>query len=129
MPSHSLRCPVMGNDAVIDTTLKTLLERKLEVLFPDDFIRRRVRKILGDYGRGAHESEPERVRLAVLKLAGAELRSVEKYTGYAREDYRNILAWAEYPRQAREWVMPDADEKQKMIEADLTEYENWLHDS
>ena len=55
--------------------------------------------------------------------------SVEKYTGYAREDYRNILAWAEYPRQAREWVMPDADEKQKMIEADLTEYENWLHDN
>jgi hypothetical protein len=119
----------MGNDAVTDATLKTLLERKLEVMFPEDFTRRRVRKILGDYGREAQEREPDRVRLAILKLAGAELRSVEKYTGYAREDYRNILAWAEYPRQAREWVMPDPDAKQKMIEADLTEYENWLHDS
>ncbi len=106
-----------------------LLERKLETMFPDDFTRRRVRKILEDYGREAHEREPDRVRLAILKLAGTELRSVETYTGYAREDYRTILAWAEYPRQAQQWVMPDADEKQKLIEADLNEYENWLHDS
>ncbi len=62
-------------------------------------------------------------------LPGAELRTVEKYTGYAREDYRTVLAWAEYPRQARQWVMPKADEKQKMIEAGLIEYEGWLHDS
>jgi hypothetical protein len=119
----------MELEAGTETTMKALLERKLEVMFPDDFTRRRVRKILQDYGREMHEREPERVRLAILKLAGAELRSVEKYTGYAREDYRNILAWAEYPRQAQQWVMPDAVEKQKMIEADLAEYENWLHDS
>ena len=109
--------------------LKMLLERKLESMFPEDFTRRRVRKILQGYGWGVHEREPDRVRLAILKLAGAELRSVEKYTGYAQDDYRTILAWAEYPRQAREWVMPDADEKQRMIEEDLAEYENWLHDS
>jgi len=109
--------------------MTTLLARKLETMFPGDFTRRRVRKILEEYGREAHEREPDRVRLAILKLAGAELRSVEKYTGYAREDYRTILAWAEYPRQARQWVMPGADEKQKMIEADLAEYERWLHDS
>lgn len=119
----------MERDAVTETTLKTLLERKLEMMFSDDFTRRRVHRILQGYGREAHEREPERVRLAILKLAGAELRSVEKYTGYAREDYRNILAWAEYPRQARQWVMPEAAEKQKMIEADLAEYENWLHHS
>jgi hypothetical protein len=119
----------MGNDAVTDAMLKTLLERKLAIMFPEDFTRRRVRKILGDYGSEAHEREADRVRLAILKLAGAELRAVDKYTGYAREDYRNILAWAEFPRQAREWVMPGADEKQKMSVADLTEYENWLHDS
>jgi len=109
--------------------LKKLLERKLQSMFADDFIRRRVWKILQGYGRGAHEREPDRVRLAILKLAGAELRSVEKYTGYARDDYRTILAWAEYPRQAREWVMPDADAKRKMIEADRAEYEDWLYDS
>ena len=109
--------------------MKKLLERKLQSMFPDDFTRRRVRKILLDYGRGAHEREPDRVRLAILKLAGAELRSVEKYTGYARDDYRTILAWAEYPRQARQWVMPDAEEKRKLSEADLTEYEDWLYDS
>ena len=119
----------MENGAGTEATMKTLLECKLAVMFPDDFIRRRVRKILQDYGRAIHEHEPERVRLAILKLAGPELRSVEKYTGYAREDYRTILAWAEYPRQAQQWVMPEADEKQKMIEADLAEYQDWLHDS
>ncbi|MGD8618609.1 MAG: hypothetical protein PVH54_05410 [Gammaproteobacteria bacterium] len=109
--------------------MKKLLERKLQSMFPDEFSRRRVRKILLDYGRRTHEREPDRVRLAILKLAGTELRSVEKYTGYARDDYRTILAWAEYPRQARQWVMPDAEEKRKLIEADLTEYEDWLYDS
>lgn len=119
----------MENNAGTETTLKALLDSKLEVMFPDDFTRRRVRKILQGYGSELHEREPDRVRLAILKLAGAELQSVEKYTGYAREDYRDILAWAEYPRQTREWVMPEADEKQKMIEADLAEYQEWLHDS
>jgi hypothetical protein len=119
----------MENNAEREAAMKTLLECKLEAMFPEDFTRRRVRKILQDYGREKHEREPDRVRRAILKLAGAELRSVEKYTGYAREDYRNILAWAEYPRQARQWVMPEPDEKQKMIEADLAEYEGWLHDN
>jgi hypothetical protein len=119
----------MEKNAGTETTLKMLLECKLEVMFPDDFTRRRVHKVLRDYGSGKHEREPDGVRLAILKLAGAELRSVEKYTGYAREDYRNILAWAEYPRQARQRVMPEAEEKQKMIEADLAEYEGWLHDN
>jgi hypothetical protein len=119
----------MENNAGKDATMKALLECKLEVMFPEDFTRRKVRKILQNYGSGMHEREPDRVRLAILKLAGAELRSVEEYTGYAREDYRNILAWAEYPRQAQQWVMPEADEKQKMVDADLAEYEEWLHDN
>jgi hypothetical protein len=119
----------MENAAGAEDMLKALLEGKLETMFPEDFTRRRVRKILLEYGHEAHEREPDRVRLAILKLAGAELRSVEKYTGYAQDDYRTILAWAEYPRQAREWVMPDADTRREMIDADLAEYENWLHDS
>jgi hypothetical protein len=119
----------METGAGAGVMLKKLLDRKLETMFPDDFTRRRVRKVLLEYGQGAHEREPDRVRLAILKLAGAELRSVEKYTGYAHDDYRTILAWAEYPRQAREWINPDAEEKREMIEADLDEYEHWLHDS
>jgi hypothetical protein len=87
-----------------------------------------VRKTLQGYGAATHEREPARVRLAILKLAGEQLQSVEKYTRYAREDYRTILAWAEYPRQTRLWVRPDPEEKQKLIEADLAEYESWLHE-
>jgi hypothetical protein len=118
----------MKNEARTETAMKALLERKLENMFPDDFMRRRVGKTLQDYGATTREREPARVRLAILKLAGAELQSVEKYTRYACEDYRTILAWAEYPRQTRLWVRPDPEEKQKLVEADLTEYENWLHE-
>ena len=119
----------MEKTAGYQAALKALLERKLESMFSDEFTRRRVQAVLQDYGSGKHAHEPERVRLAILKLAGAELRSVEKYTGYAREDYRDILAWAEYPRQSRQRLMPQGKEKQQMIEADLAEYEEWLHDN
>jgi hypothetical protein len=119
----------MEKNAGTEATMKALLESRLAAMFPDEFIRRRVHRVLQGYGTGVHEHEPGRVRLAILKLAGAELRSVEKYSGYARDDYRTILAWAEYPRQARQWVAPEAAEKQKMIEADLAEYEGWLHDN
>lgn len=119
----------MEKTAGYQAALKALLERKLESMFSDEFTRRRVQAVLQDYGSGKHEHEPGRVRLAILKLAGAELQSVEKYTGYAREDYRDILAWAEYPRQSRQRLMPQGKEKQQMIEADLAEYEGWLHDN
>lgn len=119
----------MEKTAGSQAALKALLERKLESMFSDEFTRRRVQAVLQDYGSGKHEQEPGRVRLAILKLAGAELQSVEKYTGYAREDYRDILAWAEYPRQSRQRLMPQGKEKQQMIEADLAEYEGWLHDN
>ena len=105
----------MQNKAGKDTMMKVLLESKLEVMFPDDFTRRRVRRILQGYGNGVHEHEPDRVRLAILKLAGAELQSVEKFTGYAREDYRDILAWTEYPRQSRQWAMPESSVSGKSL--------------
>lgn len=117
----------MENDPGTETGMKTLLECKLAAMFPDAFTRRRVHRILQNYGNQRHEREPDRVRLAILKLAGADLQSVEKYTGYACADYRDVIAWAEYPRQARQWEMPAGDAKQKMIEADLAEYEDWLH--
>jgi len=108
--------------------MKKLLERKLERMFPDDFTRRRVRKVLENYGSEYHEREPERVRLGILKLAGDSLRSVEEYTGYARQDYRDILAWAECPRRARQWVQPDEETERQLDLEDREEYEHWLND-
>jgi len=103
-----------------------LLEQKLLSCFPDESIRVKVRAILETYGSENHEQEPYRVRLAILKLAGTEVPEIEKWAGFAKEDFRDILTWAEYPRQSKKWSAKGA-EKQQLIEADLNEYQAWLN--
>jgi hypothetical protein len=104
-----------------------LLKNKLLSVFPDEIDRAKVHEILGAYGLETYEQEPARVRLAILKLGGSEITEIEKWTKCAKEDFRDILAWAEYPRQSKSWSMPDGPKKQKLIAADKQEYEQWLN--
>lgn len=67
------------------------LERKLRLLFPEEKQRLSAVEILSDYGRKDWQREPERVRLAILKLAGADLDQVRFYAKDACTDYRDIL--------------------------------------
>lgn len=80
---------------------KELLEGKLQRLFPKVEDRQIVEDFLNTYGEEVHEQEPYRVRLAVLKLADKNIELIKKYTEFAKQDYRDILAWAEYPRQLK----------------------------
>ncbi|MBV1882775.1 MAG: hypothetical protein KUG82_14140 [Pseudomonadales bacterium] len=48
-------------------------------------------------------------------------------TKYAKEDFRDILSWAEYPRQSKKWSLPDGPKKQQIVDADRVEFEEWLH--
>jgi hypothetical protein len=41
-------------------------------------------------------AEPERVQVAILKLADGDLNSVEHYVDQAILDYRDVLYWAFY---------------------------------
>ena len=77
-----------------------LLKNKLESIFPNQNEQERAIDILTSYGVEGHEQEPFRVRLAVLKLTGSDLAEIEKTTKLAKEDFRDILTWAEYPRQS-----------------------------
>ena len=43
-------------------------------------------------------------------------------TKYAKEDFRDILSWAEYPRQSKKWSLPDGPKKQKIVDADRVEF-------
>ena len=105
---------------------EAILSRKLESLFPEKVLRDDVIVTLESYGTEKYEREPVRVRLAILKLSGSDIEAVKKNTTTARQDYRDILAWAEYPRQSKKWSMPNGPEKQKLIKADRLEYEQWL---
>ena len=106
---------------------KELLKSKLQSIFPDENHRERASDILNTYGLEDHEQEPYRVRLAVLKLSCSNITEIEKMTKHAKEDFRDILSWAEYPRQSKKWSMPDGPKKQKLVQADKQEYEQWLN--
>ena len=103
-----------------------ILSRKLEVLFPNKSARQQVNILLGSYGMEACEKEPDRVRMAVLKLSGSDLDKMRHYTQRAKQDYRDILAWAEYPRQCNHWSLADGPEKAELRKEDLVEYDDWL---
>ncbi|MEJ2132166.1 MAG: hypothetical protein P8Y95_11235 [Gammaproteobacteria bacterium] len=106
--------------------LKETLTRKLRAVFPDGLERKRVWTILEAYGGEEGEQEPERVRLAILKLSGAEPKRIETYTQLAKQDFRDIIAWAEYPRQSKRWSLPEGPRRRRLVEADRAEYEAWL---
>ena len=74
---------------------KTNLSRKLSSLFKGENTRKEVVEILENYGKEIHEQEAPRVRLAVLKLANTDINEIRKYVDMAKQDYRDILAWAE----------------------------------
>lgn len=83
--------------------------------------------ILESYGTEKYEKEPDRVRLAILKLSGSDLEQIKRTTNIAKQDYRDVLAWAEYPRQSKIIQrLPEGPEKQKIVKADRAEYEEWL---
>ena len=103
-----------------------ILHRKLGTTFSDQVKRDKAFGILTSYGRECHEKEPARVRLAILKLSEGKLDKLEYYTGIARQDYRDVLAWAEYPRQTKRWSLKDGPEKERIIKADRDDYEAWL---
>ena len=104
-----------------------ILSRKLTTLFQDDLVRAEAVALLEAYGTESYEQEPPRVRLAILKLTGPDLSQIKKYTDMARQDYRDILAWAEYPRQSKKWSVPDGPKKKKIMDEDRAEYEAWLN--
>lgn len=89
-----------------------------------------VLQILELYGTASHERETERVRLAVLKLSGGDLNELREMINAAKGDYRDVLAWAEFPNQLRtspveiNTLPPDA--VNEIRESDRRQYLAWL---
>jgi len=103
-----------------------MLATKLEELFPDGEEREEAASLLDSYGREEHEREPGRVRLAVLKLARGDQVKLRGYLQNAREDFRDVLAWAEYPNQVRVQYGLGSAGREELICRDREQYERWL---
>ncbi len=65
--------------------------------------------------------------MAALKLSGGRLADLERVMSQARQDYRDVLAWAEYPQ---ELVQPTwrlgGREVERIRAADRAQYLAWL---
>ncbi len=72
---------------------------KLERMWPDPLERERAQKELDRYGLERHEGEVARVQLAVLKLSEGSLDLLAETIKAAKQDYRDVLMWAERDRQ------------------------------
>lgn len=89
----------------------------------------RVLDILQEYGKQDwNRPGSARVRLAILKLANGDLSALIETTKRAIEDFRDVIALAEYPRYSAE-VRFDAsrpDFRREVIEDDWRQYCEWL---
>jgi hypothetical protein len=83
--------------------------------------------VLAQYGTQAHEREEVRVRVAALKLSDGSLERLRESIASAKRDYRDVLAWAEYPEELRSptWRLPEA-EQARIRTADRAQYLAWL---
>jgi hypothetical protein len=79
------------------------------------------------------ELEP-RVRAAVLKLAAGDLEKLRALIKTAQSDFRDVLAWAEYPGYFGRAVAVLSGEtapadQQRIIGEDWKQYQDWLRRS
>ena len=104
------------------------VERIVRRDFPAD-LAVEVLALLDEYGIEIWQREPDRVRLAALKLAAGSVESLRSHIEVAKRDYRDVLAAAEYPDylrlDPRGPTLP-ADERERIIEADWRQYIEWL---
>ena len=110
----------------------TITPADLERVVRRDFPAERVDEVfamLNEYGGEDWHSEPERVRAAALKLAAGSIEELRGHIECAKMDYRDVLAPAEYPGYTKYWFRINklpADEVQRIIDADWTQYQDWL---
>lgn len=103
-----------------------VLDIKLSALFPGDQERRAARELLAAVLAGA---EGERVAVACLKLSGGNLSRLQHFAKAATIDYRDVLAWAEYPRQMRLGPNAPPADQARASRDDMDEYARWLSGS
>ncbi len=105
-----------------------ILERKLRRLFPTGFALRRATRILERYAP-ADGRDPLRVRLDALKLSGGDLAKLAAWIDTAQQDFRDVVAAAEYPAEMAAPPNMDPREREVLQARDREQFEEWLRDA
>ncbi len=87
-----------------------------------------VLAILEQYRLDDWNREVDRVHLAVLKLSNGKLKALRDYTDLACDDYRDVLAPAEYPAHSKHgWSTHfKHGQRAKTYQDDWNQYQQWL---
>ena len=87
-----------------------------------------VLAILDEYGTADWQRDRDRVQLAVLKLAAGDSQALLTTLSTALEDYRDVLAFAEYPADSKNgWNREyKPGEHERIYEEDWNQYQQWL---
>lgn len=74
------------------------------------------------------EAGRRRIAAAILKLANGELSELNQLIEQANSDYRDVIAWAEYPRVFKAGFGELSEQAEhKANEADWNKYQDWLN--
>ncbi|HEX8651556.1 MAG TPA: hypothetical protein VF708_12010 [Pyrinomonadaceae bacterium] len=110
--------------------------RKVKQLFPPDEQSEAIRLLEKECGRNLPFCENsdvqglERVRLAVVKLAGGSLAELRRQVDVAKQDWRDVLIPAESPEMVKVGLFNitklDAETRRNIEVRDRQQYEEWL---
>lgn len=103
------------------------VRRKLQESFFDAGVRGEAVIALRSYVAECPQ-ESERVALAIVKLSEGDLDTLVATVAAARLDYRDVLAWAEYPEEMALGINPDARCLRDARARDRAQYLSWLGD-
>ena len=100
--------------------------KKIHQVFPGKKYQE-ILSILESYGIKPHETGRVRVYLAILKLCDEEgLSDPSHYVKAAKTDFRDVLAWAEYPNKMKFGPTKDPVKSAELTKKDQEQYDAWL---
>jgi hypothetical protein len=73
---------------------------KISKYWPDEDANE-ILRILDRYGEEANERARTRVQLAIIKLSEGKRKALDRWVERAKRDYRDVVAYAEYPEEMR----------------------------
>ena len=86
--------------------------------------------ILDGYGLASSEQGRDRVQLAILKLCEGQMERLPELVRMAKTDYRDVLAYAEYPEEMKlgfiEMRKLSPEEARAVRQRDRDQYLSWL---
>ena len=89
-----------------------------------------IMSILDEYGVESSERGRARVQLAILKLSEGQRDKLTELVRMAKRDYRDVLAYAEYPEEMKagfvEMGKLSPQEARAIRERDRKQYLKWL---